>query len=102
MIQIRVFGDPIKVYLNNQPIPLTYQLDASTKTKSPYLPMTIAYGNIASFAGKEVTLRIEPDTANAVRTFAGIDSIQFGNEELVFSDSVAPDEGDPIVLRRLK
>lgn len=102
MIQILVFGDPIKVYLNGQLIPLTYQLNKEIEPTPPYLPLTIAYGDISNFAGKQATLRIEPDSNNAVRTFSGIDKVQFTNELLVFSDSVLVDEGDPIVLRRLK
>ena len=102
MIRVRVFGDQIKISLNGQAIDLSYQLIIGASAGRPYLPITYAFGDISTFAGKTVTLKIEPDTENAVRTFAGIDNVEFTDEIIVSSNVILIDEGDPIVLRRLK
>ncbi len=102
MIRIRVFGDQIKLSLNGQAIDLSYQLIFGGSTRPPFLPLTYAFGDISAFAGKQVTLQIEPDRENAVRRFTGIDDIEFTDETIARSDVILIDEGDPIVLRRLK
>ncbi len=101
-ITIHVFGDPIRVFINDQPIPISYQLIQGGKPTPPYLPMTLAFGDISAHAGKKASLRIEPDAANSTRTFTGIDLIAFSSDVIVKPDIVLIDEGDPIVLRRLK
>ena len=102
MIRIRVFGDPVKLLLNGTSIPMRYDLLPLPKEQSPYLPLTLAYANVSAFAGKEVTLRFEPDWKHAIRRFSGIDQIEFLNETLVMSESRGLDEENPIILRRLK
>ncbi len=103
-IQIRVFGDPIRVYLNQVEIPLKYMLTSDPQSAGPYLPITYAIGEIdPAFVGKEIELRIEPDTENAIRTFSGIDNIRFLSESIVVAEVILEEnEEDPIVLRRLK
>ena len=101
-ITIHVFGDPIRVFINDQPIALSYQLIQGSPSTPPYLPMTLAFGDVSAFAGKPVSLRIAPDTENSSRTFTGIDQIAFTKNVMIKSDQVLVDEGDPIVLLRLK
>ena len=100
-IQLTVFGDSVKVFINDVNIPLKYQLVDIPDTPKPFQPITIASGNIASFANKEVRLRIEPDTTRSVRTFAGIDDIKF-SKDTMDETAIAADQTDPIILRRLK
>lgn len=100
-IRIRVFGDPIKLFLNDQPIVLHYELIA-TKAILPYHPISMAYGDISGFGGKRVLLKIEPDAENAIRTFSGIDNIEFLHEPILLPDESIPLEDDPILLRLLK
>lgn len=100
-IQLRVFGDPIKIFIDDIAIPLGYQLVEAPDAPKSFRPVTIAYANIGSFSGKHIRLRIEPDTTKSVRTFAGIDDISF-SPEAISNNTVSADQNDSITLRRLK